>query len=72
MTKLLEKAFAEASKLPADEQDVLAGRLLAELNVEAEFDAAIARSGDKLARLAREALDEHRAGETEELDPDRI
>ncbi len=37
-----------------------------------EFDRAIARSADKLARLAREALDEYRAGLTEELDPERL
>ncbi len=72
MTALLEHAFAEAAKLSAEEQDVLAKRLLAELAAEDEFDRAIARSSDKLARLAREALAENRAGETEELDPDRL
>jgi len=45
---------------------------LAELSKEDEFDRAIAASGDKLARIAREALAEHRAGHTEELDPDRL
>jgi hypothetical protein len=72
MTTLLEKAFLEAAKLPAPEQDVLASRLLAELAVEDEFDRAIAGSGDKLARLANQALDEHRAGLTQERDPDRL
>ena len=32
MTKLLEQAFAEASKLTEAEQDLLAARLLAELS----------------------------------------
>ena len=72
MTELLECAFAEAAKLPPAEQEVLASRLLAELAAEDEFDRKIAGSVDKLARLAREALEEHLAGLTEELDPDRL
>ena len=72
MTTLLQEAFAKAAALPPQEQDVLASRLLAELADEDEFDRAIAASSDKLARLAREALEEDRAGLTEELDPDRL
>ena len=72
MNALLHKAFAKASALPPAEQDVLASRLLAELEKEDDFDRAVAASGDKLQRLAREALEEHRAGLTEELDPDRL
>ena len=69
---LLERAFAEASRLPAEEQDVLASRLLMELTAEDEFDRKIAGSAERLAQLAREALDAHRACLTEELDPDRL
>jgi hypothetical protein len=72
MTTLLERAFAEADKLSPAEQDVLASRLLAELGEEDEFDRAIAASADKLAILARQALVEHRAGLTQELDPDNL
>ena len=72
MTPLLEQAFAEASKLPPEEQNLLASRLLAELKAEDEFDQAIARSADKLARLSAEALAEHQAGQTEALDPERL
>lgn len=72
MTKLLEQAFAEAAKLSTAEQELLASRLLAELAAEDEFDQAIARTSDKLAQLAEEAIAEHRAGLTEELDPDRL
>jgi len=72
MTKLLERAFAEAAKRSEAEQEVLASRLLAELAAEDDFDRAIAASTDKLAKLAAEALAEHRAGLTEELDPDRL
>jgi hypothetical protein len=54
-----------------DKQDLLASRLLAELGAEDEFDRAIAASADKLSALARESLAEHRAGLTQELEPDQ-
>jgi hypothetical protein len=72
MTALLEQAFAEAAKRSREEQDLLAARLLAELAAEDAFDRAITGSADKLAKLAREAIDEHRAGKTAELDPERL
>ena len=72
MTTLLQQAFAEAAKLPIAEQDLLASRLLAELAAEDDFDHAIARSSDKLARLAAEVIAEHRSGQTQELDPERL
>jgi len=72
MTTLLERAFAEAGKLSPEEQDLLASRLLAELGAEDEFDRAIASSADKLATLAKEALAEHKAGLTQELDVDKL
>jgi hypothetical protein len=72
MVTRLEQAFARAAELPATEQELLASRLLAELAAEDDFDRALSRSGDKLARLAAEALDEHRAGLTEELDPEQL
>ncbi len=72
MTTLLQQAFTEAAKLSESEQEVLASRLLAELTTEDDFDRSIARSPDKLAALAREALAEHRAGQSEALDPERL
>lgn len=72
MTNLLERAFAEAGKLSAAEQDLLASRLLTELSDEDDFDRAIAASADKLLPLANQALAEHRSGLTQELDPDRL
>jgi hypothetical protein len=72
MTTLLQKAFTEAAKLSEPEQEILASRLLAELAAEDDFDRDIARTSDKLAALAREALAEHRAGQTEALDPERL
>jgi predicted amidophosphoribosyltransferase len=72
MTKLLEKAFAEAAKLPAEEQDALATAVLAELDAERRWDRLFAESEDLLADLAEEALAEHGAGRTKPLDPDRL
>ena len=72
MTTLLQQAFAEAAKLSQAEQDLLASRVLSELKAEDAFDRAIAGSIDKLASLASEALAKHRAGLTEELDPDKL
>jgi hypothetical protein len=72
MTKLLQKAIDAIEKLPAEEQDLLAARLLAELGEEDDFDRAIAASSSRLEKLARDALEEHRTGETEELDAERL
>ena len=72
MTKHLERAFTLAAQLPEVEQELLASRLLAELAAEDDFDQAIAGSTDALARLANEALAEHSAGLSEQLDPERL
>ena len=68
MTKLLEKAFAEASRLPTTEQDAVAALILEELASERRWAEAFAKSQDKLAALADEALAEDDRGETEPLD----
>ena len=72
MTSLLEKAFAEASKLSQEEQDVLAQWILAEIESENRWDELFAKSGDMLSKLADDALAEFRRGETQELDPDNL
>ena len=72
MTTLLEQAFAEAAKRPTQEQDLLASRLLAELSAEDAFDRALAGSESKLAQLSRQAIEEHRSGRTDELDPEGL
>jgi hypothetical protein len=70
MTNSLRRAFDEAAKLSDQEQEVLAARLLAELAAEDDFDRAIANSGEKLAKLARAAQAEYRAGLTQSLEID--
>ncbi len=72
MTTLLQKAFSEAAKLPDQEQNLIGARLLAELAEETEFDRAIVASADSLARLAQDALNEHRAGLTQQLNPEQL
>ena len=72
MTDLLEKAFAEAAKLPEQEQEALAQWILQELESEKRWDELFERSQDILAELGEEALAEFRAGKTQELDPDTL
>ncbi len=72
MTKLLEKALAEVSKLPMKEQDALAAWILEELASERRWEKAFADSSDQLAKLADEALAERREGRTQRLDPDKL
>jgi hypothetical protein len=64
MTKLLEKAFGEASKLPDTEQNALAKWLLDELEAERKWERTFAESENVLDRLADEALEDHRQGRT--------
>ena len=70
MTELLEKAFAEASKLSEEDQNALASMLLKDLAAEELWDDALANSQDKLATLADEARAEFGRGETRPLDED--
>lgn len=71
MTRLLEKAVSEAAKLSDAEQDALGQLLLDELGSEERWRSWLG-SQDVLAKLADEALEEHRRGETEELVPDKL
>lgn len=64
ITQLLERAFAEASKLPEPEQDAVASVFLAELHSEQRWTQAFASSQVELLQLADEALREFEAGET--------
>ena len=56
MTKLLEKAFEVASKLPPTEQDPVPPPMLDEIASEQRWDEAFAKSQDVLSSLAKEAL----------------
>ena len=72
MTRLLEKAFEEASKLPVVEQNALAKWVLEELEAEKKWEQIFAESEDVLDRLSDEALEAHQKGKTKPLDIDRL
>ena len=72
MTRLLEKAFAEASRLPERDQDAIAEIVLAELASEERWSELFENSQDALAELAEEALAEYRAGKTKPLNVDDL
>ena len=74
MTRLLEQAFRKASSLPREGQDEFARLMLAELDAERRWTELFARpeSEDLLERLADDAVEAHRAGRTEPLDPDKL
>ena len=59
-TELLEKAFAEAAKLPEPEQNALATLVLEEMDAEKAWEASFAKSQDVLSQLAEQALATHR------------
>jgi hypothetical protein len=68
MTRLLERAFERAARLPEEDQDALAEMLLAELESEEQWSRAFAKSQDRLALLAREALAEFEEGKTKPIE----
>ena len=72
MTEMLEKAVARVKQLSEEQQDAIAALILEEIEDEARWDAAFARSHDTLARLAAEADEEDRKGLTKELDPEKL
>ena len=72
MTEALRRAFEAASRLPDREQDELAAAILQELAADNRWDALLGESQSALDRLGDEALQEHREGRTEALDPDAL
>lgn len=72
MTKLLEQAVARARELPESDQDAIAQIVLDELESERRWESLLARSPEKLRRLADDAWAEHDAGESHPLKPDEL
>jgi hypothetical protein len=72
MTELLKQAFAQASKLSPQQQDVVADWLLRELEADNRWDEVFIKSQDILAKLGSEAIAEHRQGITQEFTPDNL
>lgn len=67
MTKALERAFREASKLPETEQDALAEAIRNELLGDDDWERSFSASPDVLEELADEAIAEHHAGRTQPI-----
>ena len=67
MTKALERAFQEASKLPDVEQDALAEAIRNEVLGEDDWERSFSASVDAIEKLADEAIAEHRAGRTQRV-----
>ena len=72
MTSTLEHAFAEAAKLPSDDQEHFAAWILAELESERRWAKLFASNLSVLEQLAAEALTEFRRGKTKILDPETL
>ena len=72
MTKLLENAFNQASKLPKIEQNVIGRWLLDEIKADKKWEKLFAESEDVLEQLAQEALMEYEKGNTKDLDINKL
>jgi hypothetical protein len=69
MTTLLRRAVAEIEKLPAEDQDAIAARLLAEVDDERQWDSRFASTtDDQWDRLVAEVRRDVAAGGTLPLD----
>ncbi|ELS03848.1 hypothetical protein Xen7305DRAFT_00035720 [Xenococcus sp. PCC 7305] len=72
MTELLEQAIKQLKTLDIEGQNAIASMILEELENETKWDTKFAQSQDLLANLAAEAMEEHHAGYTEELNPEKL
>jgi hypothetical protein len=68
MTGLLEEAFRRMESLPPEEQDSIAEQILSSLDDDAAWEQSLRENPGHLRALAREALEEHRRGETRPVD----
>jgi hypothetical protein len=69
MTELLQRAFAEIQKLPAEEQDAIAARILADLEDERVWAAQFATTtDDQWDRMAEQVHRDIAASGTVQLD----
>mgnify|MGYP001561072813 FL=1 len=67
MTRLLEKAVEEISKLSRTEQDSIAAVILEEISDEKKWEESFLASKKGLKLLAKEALAEYQSGRTKPL-----
>lgn len=69
MTKLLEKAFKQASKLPESSQDAIAAIVLDELEDEKKWEVSFSTSQESLSELATKVRKEIEKETTLPFDP---
>ncbi|MCP4254891.1 MAG: hypothetical protein GY775_16095, partial [Candidatus Scalindua sp.] len=62
MTKLLEKAFNQASKLADSSQDAIAAIILDELEDEKKWETSFANSQESLSKLTTKVRNEIKQG----------
>lgn len=72
MTRLLEKAFEKASKLPESDQNVIAKWLLEELESERNWEKSFSESEDILDQLVKETMEAYEEGKTNKLDLNKL
>ncbi|MGK7956443.1 MAG: hypothetical protein AB4063_14520 [Crocosphaera sp.] len=73
MTELLEKVITELKKLPPDQQDAIASRLMDELKDEQQWQETLEQPQSSfLDELARKALNESSQGKTKKIGFDEI
>ena len=69
MTELLQRAIAEIQRLPAEEQDAIAARILADLEDEQTWAAQFAATtDDQWARMVEQVRRDIAADDTNALD----
>ncbi|MEA2329362.1 MAG: hypothetical protein QOE68_4321 [Thermoanaerobaculia bacterium] len=72
MTNLLDEAYAAAKELPEEEQEAIGAVLLAEIDADRRWEELLAQPSDVIERMAEQALEHYRLGETLPLDPDAL
>jgi hypothetical protein len=68
MTGLMEEALRRIEALAKEEQDAIASQILETLEDEEAWARSFHEKRTALESMAREALDEHRRGETRPID----
>ena len=68
MTELVQRAITEVQELPADTQDAIAARILADLEDESAWTAQFAATtDDQWARMVEQVRDEIRTGDSVDM-----
>jgi hypothetical protein len=72
MANLLDEAYAAAKELPEEEQEAIGAVLLAEIDANRRWDELLAQPSEVIERMADQALENYRRGNTLPLDPETL